>query len=72
MVTLEDGTKAWAFGSSQCVQTAAQNVRECVEKREGWKWTSQQSWDTPIATTHRPDLDISDELDEVTLHVSNH
>ena len=31
LVTLEDGTQAWAFGSSQYVQSAVANVQQYLE-----------------------------------------
>lgn len=57
-VQLENNTEAWAFGSSQCVQSAVKNVESHATKR-GWKLPRAN---TPITTVHRPELDTSTEL----------
>ena len=57
-VTLENGAKAWAFGSSQYVRNAVSNVEKQIETR-GWKLPRAN---TPISTSYRPELDVSTEL----------
>ena len=58
-VTLEDGTNAWAFGSSQYVQDAVANVETYLAKK-GEKLVAK----APTALSHgyRPELDVSPEL----------
>ena len=34
-VVTESGMEAWSFSSSQCMQSAFKNVRECMESRDG-------------------------------------
>jgi hypothetical protein len=58
-VILDNGVKAWGISSSQYVQAAVKNV-------EAYLATVNQKLpakaDTPIRTTYRPELDVSDEL----------
>ena len=60
-VVLENGVKAWGFGSSQCVQSAVKNIEEEAD-RCGWKLPKAN---TLINTTHRPELDVSPELNDM-------
>ena len=61
-VQLENGVNAWAFSSSQYVQTAVKNVEEDLMS-EDWKcWKMSNKADTSLTTTYRPELDISREL----------
>ncbi len=59
-VVLDNGVHAWAFGSSQYVQAAVKNVEEHLAK-SGLKLPARG--DTPITTTYRPELDVTQELD---------
>ena len=59
-VTLENGVKAWAFSSSQYVQSAVKNVERFITLR-GWKLPRAN---TPIRTVYRPELDVSPELNK--------
>ena len=59
-VELENGAKAWAFGSSQYVQAAVNNVETYLAKQERWKLPNKAS--TPLSTTYRPELDVTPEL----------
>jgi hypothetical protein len=58
-VELANGAKAWAFSSSQYVQSAVRNVEEYLTAR-GMKLPSKA--ETPIRTSYRPELDVSSEL----------
>ena len=58
-VTLENGVKAWSFGSSQYCRAAVANVQSYLQER-GWKLPKKA--ETPIQTSYRPELDISEEL----------
>ena len=58
-VELDNGVCAWAFSSSQYVREAVANVKQYVGKR-GWR---MPRGDTPISSTYRPELDVSQELD---------
>ena len=58
-VTLENGVKAWSFGSSQYCRAAVANVQTYLQER-GWKLPKKA--ETPIQTSYRPELDISEEL----------
>jgi hypothetical protein len=58
-VELANGAKAWAFSSSQYVQSAVKNVEEYLTAR-GMKLPSKA--ETPIRTSYRPELDVSSEL----------
>ena len=59
LVTLEDGTQAWAFGSSQYVQSAVANVQQYLEKRNE---SLNKSAKTPMTSNYRPEIDVSKEL----------
>ena len=59
-VVVENGVEAWAFGLSQYVQSAVRNVESYLAER-GQKLPKKA--ETPIRTSHRPELDVSEELD---------
>ncbi len=58
-VTLENGNKAWAFGSCQYVQTAVQNVEDHLAK-SGEKLPYKAP--TPLSSGYHPEIDVSSEL----------
>ena len=58
-VTLENGIKAWAFGSSQYVQSAVQNVEDHLAK-SGEKLPYKAP--TPLSSGYCPEIDVSSEL----------
>lgn len=60
-VILENGAKAWAFGSSQYVQAAVQNVEDTLKKK-GLKLPTR-GINSPTSTNYRPEIDSSPELD---------
>ena len=60
-VTLENGTKAWAFGSCQYVQSAVQNEENHLAK-SGEKLPYKAP--TPLSSGYRPGIDVSSELGE--------
>jgi hypothetical protein len=53
--------KAWAFGSSQYVNAAVNNVREHLRKK-GENLPNRVQ--TPLSSKYRPEIDISPELGE--------
>ena len=60
-VELLNGEKAWAFGSSQYVQSAVKNVYEHLEK-QGMKLPCKAP--NPLTFDYRPEIDVSQELAE--------
>ena len=60
-VTLKNRMSAWAFSSSQYVQTAVKNVETYLSKQDG-RWKLPPKAETPLQTTYRPELDVSPEL----------
>ena len=58
-VTLENGVSAWAFSSSQYVQSAVKNVRAHLSKSGGKLPTCAA---TPFSSGYRPEIDVSEEL----------
>ena len=58
-VTLENGVKAYSFGSSKYVQAAVNNVADHLEKA-GMKLPSRTK--TPLSSNYRPEIDVSPEL----------
>ena len=58
-VTMDNGMDAWAWGSSQYVQAAVQNVEEYLQKK-GEKLVAKAP--TPLSSNYRPEIDISSEL----------
>ena len=63
-VQLENGVHAWAFSSSQYVQTAVKNVEAYLLTEDSKHWKMPNKADTPLTTTYRPELDVSRELNE--------
>ena len=61
-VQFENGVNAWAFSSSQYVQTAVMNAEAYLKSEDSKCWKMPIKADTPIATTYRPELDVSREL----------
>ena len=61
LVTLDNGVKAWAFGSCQYDQSAVKNVEEHLAKiREKLPYKAP----TPLSSGYRPEIDVSPELGE--------
>ena len=60
-VTLSNGMKEWAFGSSQYVHAAVNNVREHLSNKGGNLPGRVQ---TLLSSKYRPEIDISPELGE--------
>jgi hypothetical protein len=58
-VTLENGNRAWAFGSCQYVQSAVRNVEDHLAK-SGEKLPYKAP--TPLSSGYRPEIDVSSEL----------
>ena len=58
LVTLENGTKAWALSSSQYVQAAVKNVEEYLAKKN----QKLPRASSPFPPNSRPELDTSSEL----------
>ena len=61
-VQLENSVYAWAFSSSQYVQTLVKNVEAYMMSEDSKCWKMPNKADTPLSTTYRPELDISREL----------
>ena len=61
-ITLENGVKAWAFGSTQYVQAAVRNVEEHL-KKTGEKLPYKAP--TPLSSNYCPEIDVSPELGEI-------
>ena len=61
-VQLENGVNAWAFSSSQYVQTAVKNEEAYLMSEDSKLWKMPNKADTPLTTTYRPELDISSKL----------
>ena len=68
-VELDNGTKCWAFGSSQYVQEAVKNVEEWLKKRSR---SLPRKAEAPFKAGYRPELDVSQELgpDEASYYQS--
>jgi hypothetical protein len=60
-VTLENGIKAWEFGSCQYVQSAVQNVENHLAQA-GEKLPYKAP--TPLSSGYRPEIDVSSKLGE--------
>jgi hypothetical protein len=60
-VTLLNGVKAWAFGSSQYVQSAVKNVYEHLAK-QGLKLPYKAP--NPLSIDYHPEIDVTPELGE--------
>ena len=61
-VKLDNGLDAWAASSSQYVQAAVRNVEEYIEKSHDKQWKIPNKVETPMRSTYRPELDVSEEL----------
>ena len=61
-VKLDNGMEAWAASSSQYIQAAVRNVEEYIEKSHHKRWRIPNKVDTPMRSTYRPKLDVSEEL----------
>ena len=61
-VQLENGAWAWSFSSSQYVQSAIKNVEEYIGRTETTHLKILSKAETPLATSYRPELDVSPEL----------
>ena len=61
-VQLENGVNAWAFSSSQYVQTAVKNVEAYLMPEDSKCWKMPNKADTPLTTKFRLELDISRQL----------
>ena len=59
-VQLENGVEAWAFGSSQYVKAAVNNVKDYIDQQTRYKLPTKAN--TPMQTNYRPELDITPEL----------
>ncbi len=60
-VTLDNGTKAWAFGLCQYVQSAVHNVVDHLAKsREKHPYKAP----TPLLSGYHPEIDVSSKLGE--------
>ena len=65
-VQLENGVECWAFGSSQYVKAAVDNVETYLVKQlklGNSKWKLPAKAETPMQTSYRPELDVSPELE---------
>ena len=60
--TLYNGLKAWAFGSSQYVQAAVNNIEEYLNK-QGKKPLPTKGHQNPLTYKYRPEIDISQDLE---------
>ena len=58
-VVLEDGTNAWAFGSSQYVRASVDNVKEYLLKKGLDKLHGRKA---PFRSKYRPEIDVTREL----------
>jgi hypothetical protein len=64
-VQLKNGVECWAFGSSQYVKAAVDNVETYLAKQlklGNSKWKLPAKAETPMQTSYRPELDVSPEL----------
>ena len=61
-VKLDNGQDAWAASSSQYVQAAVRNVEEYIETSHDKQWKIPNKVETPMWSTYRPELDVSEEL----------
>ena len=61
-VKLDNGMEAWAASSSQYIQAAVKNVKEYIEKSHHKQWRIPNKVETPMRSTYRPELDVSEEL----------
>ena len=61
-VKLDNGLDAWTASSSQYVQAAVRNIEEYIEKSHDKRWKIPNKVETPMRSTYRPELDVSEEL----------
>jgi hypothetical protein len=61
-ITLEDGVKAWVFGSCQYIRSTVKNVEEHLAKT-GEKLPYKAP--TLLSSNYRPEIDVSPELGEI-------
>ena len=59
-MVLENGAKAWGFGSKQSVKAAVNNVVDYLANRSQ-KLVSKAP--TPLSSGYRPEVDVTGELD---------
>ena len=59
-VTLDNGVEAWAFSSSQYVQTTVKNVEESMAKKNA-KLPSRAN--VPLSSNYRPEIDVTGEIE---------
>jgi hypothetical protein len=62
-VQLNNGVECWAFGSSQYVKSAVNNVEAYLAKQTTEKWKLPNKAETPMQTSYRPELDVTPELE---------
>jgi hypothetical protein len=62
-VQLDNGVECWAFGSSEYVQSALKNVDSYLAKQERTDWNLPNRAETPMQTSYRPKLDVTNELE---------
>ena len=58
---MENSQECWAFGSTQYVRSAVNNVEEYLSNK-GEKLAAKAL--TPLKSNYRPDIDITKELGE--------
>ena len=61
-VKLDNGLDAWAPSLSHCVQAAVTNIEEYLEKSQDKQWKVPNKVKTPMRSTYRPELDVSEEV----------
>ena len=61
-VRLDNGLDAWAASLSQYIQAAVRNIEEYIEKSHDKRWKIPNKVETPMRSTYRPELDVSEEL----------
>ena len=61
-ITLENGVKAWAFGSCEYVQSTVKNDEEHLAKT--WEKLPYKA-PTPLSSNYHPEIDVSPELEEI-------
>ena len=60
-VALDNGVQAWSFSSSQYAQAVVQNVEQYLAKSNRKLAPSAK---TPFTSNYRPEIDMTDELDD--------
>lgn len=68
LVELSNGVKAWAASPSQYVQASVKNVERYLPKlsiETGIDYRLPAKADTPLPSSYRPELDVTDELGAV-------